>query len=211
MESLAHWVAAWLEPAFTMWGSPVSRTELLACVLSVAMVLCNMRVNPWGWPLAIISSVLYAMLFVHAGLYGESGLQIFFAVISLWGWWQWLRGRTPQGAALMVHRLSRRQMAATATATLLAWPLLGWVLQHNTDSTVPYLDALPTVGSVAGQFLLGRKLIENWPVWVMVNVFSLGLFAYKGLWLTTALYVVFAVLAVAGWREWVKLEGHVRA
>jgi nicotinamide mononucleotide transporter len=67
---------------------------------------------------------------------------------------------------------------------------------------VPYLDALPTAGSVAGQFLLGRKLIENWLVWLAVNVFSVGLFAYKGLWLTALLYALFAALSVAGWRAW---------
>jgi nicotinamide mononucleotide transporter len=67
---------------------------------------------------------------------------------------------------------------------------------------VPYLDALPTVGSLAGQALLGRKLIENWPVWLAVNVLSLGLFALKGLWLTVLLYVIFAVLSLAGWRAW---------
>jgi nicotinamide mononucleotide transporter len=67
---------------------------------------------------------------------------------------------------------------------------------------VPYLDALPTAGSVAGQFLLGRKLIENWLVWLAVNLFSIGLFAVKGLWLTALLYALFALLSIAGWRAW---------
>jgi nicotinamide mononucleotide transporter len=73
---------------------------------------------------------------------------------------------------------------------------------------VPYLDALPTVGSLVGQFLLGRKLVENWPVWVAVNVVSVGLFAYKALWLTVILYVIFTVLACAGWRAWQRLASH---
>jgi nicotinamide mononucleotide transporter len=86
--------------------------------------------------------------------------------------------------------------------TLAAWPLLGALLHRATDSDVPYLDALPTVASVTGQLLLGRKLVENWAVWVGVNLFSIGLFAYKGLWLTVLLYAVFTVLAVVGWRAW---------
>lgn len=211
MDVFSHWATAWLEPAFTIWGSPVTRTELLACLLSVVMVVCNMRVSPWGWPLAVVSSLLYTLLFVHAGLYGESGLQIFFAVLSLWGWWQWLRGQSANGEQLSVHRMSHRQRMGALAATLLAWPALGWLLHHHTDSAVPYLDALPTVGSIAAQFLLGRKMIENWPVWVLVNLFSVGLFASKALWLTTGLYMVFAVLAVIGWHKWVRLEGHVRA
>ena len=87
-----------------------------------------------------------------------------------------------------------------------AWPLLGWLLDRYTDSDVPYLDALPTVGSVAGQLLLGRKLVENWPVWLVVNVISLGLFAVKGLWLTVVLYALFALLSLVGWRAWHRLR-----
>jgi nicotinamide mononucleotide transporter len=157
------------------------------------------------------SSVLYALLFADSRLYGEASLQLFFVAMSAWGWWQWLRGRGGDGAALVVHSLSPRALKGVALATFAAWPLVGWLLQRATDSDVPFLDALPTVGSVAGTFLLGRKTLENWPVWLAVNVFSLGLFAYKGLWLTVLLYALFAALSVAGWRAWRRLEGRARA
>ncbi|HSC01631.1 MAG TPA: nicotinamide riboside transporter PnuC, partial [Burkholderiaceae bacterium] len=176
--------------------------ELVAVVLSLAMVWCNLRVNVTGWPLAIAASALYGVLFAASRLYGEAALQLLFIVVAFWGWWQWLRGRGGDGTALRVHRMSGKQVAWVGGLTLAAWPLLGALLQHHTDSDVPYLDALPTAGSVAGQFLLGRKLIENWLVWLAVNVFSVGLFALKGLWLTAALYALFAVLSVAGWRAW---------
>lgn len=205
LASLLHAARPLFASAFTLWGSPVTRLEVVAFWLSVWMVLCNLRVNPLGWPLAIASSLLYALLFADSRLYGEASLQIFFALISVWGWWQWLRGTAGDGAALRVHRLGARQAAYAALATAAAWPLLGTLLHHVTNSDVPYLDALPTVGSVAGQFLLGRKLVENWPVWIAVNLVSIGLFAYKGLWLTVLLYAVFVVLAFAGWREWRRL------
>ena len=191
-----------LAPAFTLWGSPITWLEIVAVVLSIAMVWCNLRVNVTGWPLAIVASALYGLLFASSRLYGEATLQVLFMVVALWGWWQWLRGRGGDGQALRVHRMSVRQIGWVSGLTLAAWPLLGGVLHHFTDSDVPYLDALPTAGSVAGQFLLGRKLIENWLVWLAVNVFSVGLFAIKGLWLTTLLYAVFALLSVAGWRAW---------
>jgi nicotinamide mononucleotide transporter len=191
-----------LVPAFVLWGSPITWLEIVAVVLSIAMVWCNLRVNVTGWPLAIVASALYGVLFAASRLYGEAALQLLFIVVAFWGWWQWLRGRGGDGAALRVHRMSRRQIAWIGGLTLAAWPLLGALLQRHTDSDVPYLDALPTAGSVAGQFLLGRKLIENWLVWLAVNVFSVGLFALKGLWLTATLYALFAVLSVAGWRAW---------
>jgi len=191
--------------AFTAWGSPVTWLEIVAFALALAMVFANFRVNPIGWPLAIASSLLYALLFADAKLYGEASLQFVFIALAGWGWWQWLRGRGDDGGKLRVHRLTPRQCALVAAATFAAWPLLGLLLQHATDSDVPYLDALPTVGSLAGQFLLGRKLVENWAVWAMVNVVSVGLFAHKGLWLTVLLYALFTVLSLVGWRAWQRM------
>ncbi len=200
-----EWAAPALAPAFTLWGSPVTWVEIVAFVLSLWMVERNIRVDPLAWPLAIAASLLYALLFAANRLYGEATLQFFFVAVSVWGWWQWLRGHGADGGALHVHRLPTTGRWRVALLTLLAWPLLGLALQRGTDSDVPFLDALPTVGSVAGQLLLGRKLIENWVVWLAVNVFSVGLFAWKGLWLTALLYALFAALSVAGWRAWRRL------
>ena len=205
LESLLQAARPLLAPAFTLWGSPATWLELLACVLALAMLGCNLRVNPAGWPLAIASSLLYAVLFADSRLYGEAGLQLFFIAIAGWGWWQWLRGRGDDGGALRVHRMSSAQRLQALAATLAAWPVLALLLARATDSDVPWLDALPTVASVTGQLMLGRKLVENWPVWLAVNVFSVGLFAYKGLWLTALLYALFAVLSVVGWRAWSRM------
>ena len=194
-----------LVAAFTLWGSPVTLLEILAFVLSIWMVLANLRVRPIAWPLAITSSLLYALLFADSKLYGEASLQFVFVAIALWGWWQWLRGSA--GSVLLVHRLGKRGRLLALAATLIAWPILGLLLQRWTDSDVPFLDALPTVGSITGQLLLGRKLVENWPVWLAVNVVSVALFASKGLWLTVLLYALFALLSVVGWRAWSKLVG----
>jgi nicotinamide mononucleotide transporter len=207
LASLIAWLQPALIPAFAAFGTPVTWLEVVAFVLSLWMVGCNMRVHWFAWPLAIVASALYALLFVASRLYGEASLQVFFAVVGAWGWWQWVRGHDAQGHALVVHRMSRRLATGTALATLAAWPLLGLLLRRYTDSDVPWLDGLSTAGSIAGQFLLGRKFLENWAVWLAVNVFSVVLFAVKGLWLTVILYAIFAVLSVAGWRAWRAIEG----
>ena len=205
MSGLLALTAPLLLPAFTWGGSAFTWLELVATVLAVWMVVCNLRVDPLGWPLAIASSALYGLLFVHSKLYGEAALQGVFIVLGTWGWWQWLRGSTGDGRKLQVRRLSPRQRWLALAATLAAWPLLGALLARLTDSDVPYLDALPTVGSLLGQYLLARKWLDNWPAWVAVNVFSVALFATKGLWLTTGLYLLFVVMALAGWRAWARL------
>ena len=188
--------------AFTAWGSPVTWLEIVAFVMAIVMVLLNMRVNPLAWPLAIASSLLYLMLFWHSRLYGEAGLQIVFAAGGFWGWWQWLRGTQDDGRPLAVRDLGARGRWSAALAFAVAWPALALLLDNATDSDVPWWDAFPTAGSLLGQWLLGRKYIENWPVWLIVNIASVALFSIKGLWLTVLLYTIFIGMSFAGWRAW---------
>lgn len=198
-------LATLLAPAFVLWGSPVTWIEIAAFALAVWMVVCNMRVNPLAWPLAMLSSAAYALLFADVGLYGEASLQFVFIAVAAWGWWQWLRGRGADGAPLVVHRLAPRGRWIALAATALLWPLIALALMRWTDSDVPWFDALPTAGSLVAQVLLGRKLVENWPAWVAVNVVSVALFAHKGLWLTVILYALFTLMAWVGWRAWQRL------
>lgn len=197
--------AAWgalLAPAFTAFGSPVSWLELVAFVLAVWMVICNMRVKLLAWPLAFVSSLLYFALFWDGKLYGEAALQLLFAALALWGLWQWRFGRTRDGQALTVRRLGWRGLLKPALLTLAAWPLLGLFLDRATDSPLPYWDAFPTVASLLGQWLLARKYEENWPTWIVVNAVSVVLFGLKGYWLTVILYAGFIPMSVIGWRAW---------
>lgn len=191
-----------MAPAFTALSSAISWAEVFGFVLSLWMVICNMRVNPLAWPLAIVASLLYFLLFRNGKLYGEAGLQLLFVVLALWGWWQWLRGTGDDGRALRVRRLRPQGLLIATGITLLAWPALGLFLAHQTDSPVPYFDAFPTVASLTGQWLLARKYQENWAVWIIVNIVSVALFAFKGYWLTVVLYALFIPLSVMGWRAW---------
>jgi nicotinamide mononucleotide transporter len=189
-------------PVLTLWGTAVSALEIVAFVLAIVMVVLNMRVNALAWPLAIVSSLLYFTLFWNSKLYGDASLQILFVMVALWGWWQWLRGTEADGRALHVRALDSQGRWLLVAAMALAWPATGLFLKTYTDTDVPWWDAFPTAASVIGQWLLGRKYIENWPAWIVVNVVSVGLFAYKGLWLTTLLYTLFVAMSFAGWRAW---------
>ncbi len=193
-----------LETAFTLWGTAVTWLEVIAFILSLACVACNIAELHWGWPLTIISSVLYCWLFYASKLYGDGSLQIFFALTGAWGWWQWLFGtRSTQGdKPLHIAQLTREQWAYVAVAWLVMWVALGFFLKRFTDTDVPWFDAFPTAGSLLGTVLLARKFIENWPVWVIVNVVSVALFAYKSLYLTAILYVIFIMMALWGWWAW---------
>jgi nicotinamide mononucleotide transporter len=210
VETLLDAARPLLAHAFVLWGSPVTWLEIVAFALALAMVLANLRVHPVAWPLAIASSLLYALLFADSRLYGMAALQFVFVGVAFWGWWQWLRGTGDDGQALRVRRMAPKRRLAAAAATLAAWPALALILAAGTDAAVPWLDALPTVASVTGQVLLARKLVENWALWLFVNALSVALFASQALWLTALLYAIFAALSVVGWRRWRRLEGAVR-
>ena len=198
-------------PAFTLGLLSASRAELLGAGLGVVMVWCNLRVNPLAWPLAIASSLLYLPVFWQARLYGDAVLQLLFVAVAFWGWWQWLCATDASGRPLAVGYLEPRARLAALAAMALLWPAIALLLMRTTDTDVPWWDAFPTAGSVIGQFLLARKRVENWLVWVVVNLVAIGLFAYKGLWLTVVLYALFALLAVAGWRAWSRLAARPTA
>lgn len=189
-------------PAFTLWGAPTTWLEVAAVLISVVMVGCNIREIHWGWPLGALASLMYLLLFWHDSLYGDASLQVYFALASAWGWWEWLRGRRADGSPLHATRLRRRGWTFTLAAWTLLWPACAFFLMRFTDSTTPWSDGFITAGSVVGQVLLGRKFIENWLAWGVVDAVSVALFAYKGLWLTLGLYLLFVALCVLGWREW---------
>jgi nicotinamide mononucleotide transporter len=192
-------------PAFHLFELPASWAELIGAILGVAMVVCNIRQIHWGWPLAFLSSVLYVLVFGDAKLYAEASLQIFFAITALWGWWQWLRGTSDQGTALRPQALPISVTIKSIAFCAISMPAIAVFLSQLTNSDVPWWDAVPTVLSLVATYLLGKKYTANWPLWIIVNLISIGLFAYKGLWLTVGLYALFAVMAAVGWRAWLQV------
>jgi nicotinamide mononucleotide transporter len=194
-----------LSNAFTLLGTAVTWLEVMAFVLALANIACNVFEIHWGWPLTIVASVLYAWLFYASKLYGEAGVNLFFAITAVWGWWQWLRGhRANSDAPLQIGQLDRRGWRWSLGGYAVLWLVFVVLLHGVTDSDVPWADGFVTAGSVVGTVLLGRKFIENWPLWLLVNAASVALFAYKGLQLTVILYVIFFLLAIWGWLGWKK-------
>lgn len=191
-----------LSTAFTLLGAAVTWLEVIAFVLALANIACNVYEVHWGWPLSIAASVLYAWLFFESKLYGETGVNLFFALSSVWGRWQWVRGSRASTGVLQIEKLSRVGMLLCVASFGVLWLIFALLLRNVTDSDVPWADGFVTAGSVIGTVLLGRKYIENWLVWMVVNTASVGLFAYKGLTLTVVLYVLFLLLAVWGWVGW---------
>ncbi|WP_313031312.1 nicotinamide riboside transporter PnuC [Massilia alkalitolerans] len=181
-------------------GFSTTPLELISFLLAVTTVLLNIRQKHWAWLFSIASSATFAVVFFEARLYGDMGLQFVFIGASVWGWYQWLHGAGDQ--QLVVSRLKPAGWGWSIAAWAIGFVLLSQFLDRLTDTDVPHADGFLTAGSLVGQLLLGRKKVENWLVWIVVDVLYVGLYIYKDLHLTAILYAVFVVLAWTGWRAW---------
>ena len=182
-------------------GFTTTPLELISFVLSVITVALNIRQTHWAWLFSILSSGTYAVVFFGALLYGDMALQLVFIAVSVWGWYQWLYGGA-RHASLHVTRLHRRGIAYSVAAWIAGFVLIALFLRTYTNTDVPHIDGFLTAGSLVGQLLLSRKKVENWHVWIAVDVLYVGLYVYKGLMLTAILYAIFVVLAWIGLRTW---------
>jgi nicotinamide mononucleotide transporter len=184
-------------------GFSTTPLELVSFVLAVITVLLNIRQSHWAWLFAIVSSATYGIVFFEARLYGDAGLQLVFIAVSVWGWRQWLGGARHQ--RLAVTRTSSTGLCWAAAGWLAGFVLLAYFLKNFTNTDVPHSDGFLTAGSILGQLLLSRKKVENWHVWIIVDVLYVGLYVYKGLMLTAILYAIFCVMAVIGLRAWANI------
>ncbi|MBI1189926.1 MAG: nicotinamide riboside transporter PnuC [Tepidisphaera sp.] len=176
-------------------------TEAIAAATGLLSVWLTVRQNLWLWPTGIISVLLYTWVFAGAKLYSDAGLQVVYLVVSIYGWAHWAKGG-PRESGLPVTTLSPSARAVCGLGVLAGAAGLGTLMAHYTDAALPYPDALVTSASIAAQWLLARKKLENWWLWIGVDVLGIGVFVYKGLSLTAGLYAVFLVMAILGLREW---------
>lgn len=178
----------------------MSLLEALAVLTGAAAVYLSVRENPWTWPVGLVNAALYAAVFAQAKLYADAGLQGVYAVLSVYGAYQWLQGGADR-RALSVSRVRKKEGLSLALAGTLVAGTLALLLRH-TDASLPALDSGLTGASLVAQWMMARKLLESWAVWIAVDVLYVGMFVYKALFLTAGLYALFLVLAVMGHRRW---------
>ncbi len=175
--------------------------EIAAVAVSLSGVILTVRQNIWCWPVGIVGVVLYTILFWQTRLYADMGLQVVYAVLSFYGWYEWLHGSSDR-TELPVTHVRRRSLVVAIVAALAFAMSLGFLLERFSDAALPLLDSFLTAFSLVAQWLLTRKHVENWLVWIVVDVVYIGMFAFKDLYLTAGLYALFLVLAVLGYRSW---------
>jgi nicotinamide mononucleotide transporter len=179
----------------------MSGLELFAAALGVIAVWLTVKQNPWCWPVGLVMVLLYSWIFFEVKLYSDMLLQVIYAALQLYGWWQWTRGGEAHYGR-QVSQLDTRPMLFGLAMGAAGSLLLGAAMAHWTDAAQPWLDAALTGFSLVAQLWMARKYLQCWPLWIALDVIFVGLFVYKGMYLTAALYGIFMLLAVQGWREW---------
>jgi nicotinamide mononucleotide transporter len=180
--------------------------EAIAILCSLICVWLNIKQNIWGWFWAIISSALYAYVFYKTKLYSDMELQFAFIAFSIYGWWHWLHGGQLAANSLPVAGTPQRFLLPVFLLICVAAAVLGYLHQKYTDASLPYLDSTLTATSLAAQWLMARKYIENWLLWIAANIVYIYMYYSKGLYGTSLLYVLLLAMAIKGYYDWLKAK-----
>jgi nicotinamide mononucleotide transporter len=181
--------------------SEMSPIEGVAALLVLINVWLVARRSIWNYAFGIVGVAIYGWVFFHAKLYSDTLLQVFFLVVQLYGLYQWRRSQVDAGE-VVVERLGVGTRFLWGAGILVAIALWGWLMHRITDASFPWWDASVAMTSVAAQILMSVRKLENWWLWIVANVLSIGLYAAKALWITTALYVILLGLAIWGLARW---------
>lgn len=179
-------------------GRPIEWLAVICGILNVSLII---RRSIWNYPFGFLVVTLYFFIFWEYRLYSDALLQIYFFVIQIYGLYVWLNGRAPDGRVI-VAPLSARSFATYLGATGIVWLAVGSLMSTYTDAAAPYWDAAVASLSITAQYLLTRRHLQSWYLWIAVDVLAIGLFYSRGLQPTAVLYAIFLGLALTGLIQW---------
>jgi len=180
--------------------------EAAGTLVSIVYLYFSIRQNIWLWPLGLVSSAMYIYIFFVAKIYADMGLQAYYVIISLYGWYSWSDKNKKNTRASKINSVLYRKylILYLSIASIILFIVLSQILIHYTDSNIPYLDAITTSLSIVATWMLAKRFIEHWLVWIVVDALSSGVYIYKELYFTVFLYFVYTIMAIIGYREWNK-------
>ena len=180
--------------------------ELIGAASGLLCVWLIIRENIWNWPVGLAYALVSLLVFYKARLYSDLVLHVFYVFMNGYGWYYWLRGAGARssGGRLVVARLSRRSASLLGVATVIGIVAMGWLFDYYTDADLAYWDSTTTVMSFAAMWMAAHKYIENWIVWLVIDVLATGIYIFKGIWPYAVLYGLYIPMAVWGWMAWLR-------
>ncbi len=178
--------------------------ETCAVLFSIGFIIFNARTNILSWPLGIIASILYIIVFFRSGIYGDMILQVFYIGMGFYGWITWINDKKTDDH-FHVNQIQAQKLIYIISIGLLLSPLFGFVLDKYTDSNIPYWDAFTTVFSFIATWMMAKKYIQNWHVWVLIDSMCIAIYLYKELFMTAFLFLIYTLMAIYGLIHWRKI------
>ena len=180
--------------------------EILGTIVGLIYLWLEYKASIWLWIAGIIMPAIYIFVYYDAGLYADMGINIYYLGAALYGLTVWALGSgLNEKGELPVTHTPRSKWLPMAIICVIAFIAIAWLLINYTDSDVPWLDSFTTALSIIGMWMLARKYLEQWLVWIVVDVVSSGLYIYKGLYFTAVLYALYTVIAIFGYLNWKKM------
>jgi len=195
--------------ALEAWWQGQSLLELIGVFTGLICVWLAAINNIWNWPFAIICTAIYVYIFAKTALYADMGQNIYLLCINIYGWYYWIK--KPKGEEKRpVLLITRQQILWSVMAVALVTPALGFTLVklapilHYKPAAFPYLDSFCTACSLVGQLFLARKVLENWLIWIFVDIIYVGIYIVKDLKPTAFMFGVYVIIALFGYLDWRK-------
>ncbi|SIQ55359.1 nicotinamide riboside transporter PnuC [Pontibacter lucknowensis] len=179
----------------------MSLVEVIGVITGIAGVWLAAKQNVWTWPISVVSVTAYVFIFYDARLYADMGLNAFYIITSFYGWYEWLyggKGHTER----KVTKVGQKELWVLIALVVAFTGGLGYFLDNYTDADLSYTDSATTAVSLMAYWLMAKKRLENWLVWLAVDVVYVGVYTYKELYLTAFLYFIFLILATIGYLDW---------
>lgn len=161
--------------------------------------------NIWNWPIALISVTIYIFIFFEAKLYADMGLQVYFFIMNGYGWYFWSKSKNNQSIERPISLITSKEIILSIGATILFTAALGFFLFKKTDASFPFIDSFCTACSLIAQLLLARRIIQNWLVWIFVDIIYVGVYFSKDLYATALMYLLYIAIAAMGYLDWRKI------
>lgn len=180
--------------------------EFLGAAAGILYLYLSIRKNIYLWHVGFITSALYIYVFLVSKFYADMGLQVYYLVISVYGWYHWkfAKNGNNDNKKLPVKTAEKKLLSIILFITLALFIIIGYMLNNYTDSPLPYWDAFTTAASITATWMLARKIIEHWIFWIVIDAISAGLYLFKDLYFTTFLFIVYTIMAIVGYIEWKK-------
>ena len=187
--------------------------EIIGTLVGLIYLWLEYKASIWLWVANVIMPAIYVIIYYQAGLYADFGINIYYLIISFYGIFWWWKGRKASSSnhqqekaeELLITHTPTQMWGRLSIVSIALILLIAFILIQYTDSTVPWLDSLTTALSIVAMWMLARKYVEQWLVWIVVDAVSAGLYIYKELYFTAGLYALYTVIAYFGYKEWRRL------